>query len=87
MSGRPYLSLFHQASSAHAILSAAGGGLSHAFDTPQSLADLVPALRTSLETLLTGTEQIPPQNPQAFAPYTARAIAGRFAQIFESIAR
>ena len=51
MSGRPFLSLFHRASSAHAILTAAGGGRAFAFATPEELAELEAPLAEGLRTL------------------------------------
>ena len=40
MSGRPFLSLFHSASSAHRILADAGGGYALSFATPDELEGL-----------------------------------------------
>ena len=51
MSGRPFLSLFHHASSAHAILTAAGGGRALAFATLEELAELEALLAEGLRTL------------------------------------
>jgi len=87
ISGRPWLSLFHQASSAHAILQSAGGGLAHAFADPAGLEALTPALAEALQRLATAPESLGAPNPAAIAPYTADAVAARFAEVFEKAAR
>jgi hypothetical protein len=87
LSGRPWLSLFHQASSAHAILQSAGGGLAHAFADPAGLEALTPALADALERLATAPETLGAASPDAIAPYTADAVAGRFAEVFDKAAR
>src|SRR5207249_1517605 len=51
MSGRPFLSLFHRASSAHAILSASGGGSTLCFGDRDELNRLGGALAEGLRTL------------------------------------
>jgi Glycosyl transferase 4-like domain len=86
MSGRPYLSLFHQASSAHAILSSAGGGRTLAFGTPQELDALERPLAEGLRTLALHPDSLGIPNRAAYAPYEARNIAGRFAYIFDRVA-
>ena len=80
MSGRPFLSLFHRASSAHAILTAAGGGRAFAFATPEELAALEAPLADGLRTLAAAPESLGRVDPSAYAPYEARAIARRFAE-------
>ena len=87
MSGRPYLSLFHRASSAHYILSAAGGGFSFCFDTAEELDRLVPVLAAALTRLATAPGDLGRADPTAYAPYTADAVAGRFAFIFDQLSR
>jgi hypothetical protein len=86
MSGRPFLSLFHRASSAHAILSAAGGGRAFAFATPEELAALEARLAEGLRALAVAPKSFGYADPSAYAPYEARAIAGRFARIFDRFA-
>jgi len=87
MSGRPWLSLFHSASSAHAILSQAGGGAAIAFADAGELDRSVPALSAALITLATAPQSLGAARPEAIAPYTARAVAGRFAKIFDQVSR
>ena len=86
MSGRPYLSLFHRASSAHAILSSAGGGRTLAFETLQELDALELLLAEGLRTLAVRPDSLGYANRAAYAPYEARNIAGRFADIFNHVA-
>ena len=86
MCGRPFLSLFHRASSAHAILSAAGGGCALAFTTHDDLSSLEPQLAEALRTLALSPEILGTADPAAYAPYEARAIAKRFAGIFDRLA-
>ena len=82
--GRPWLSLvIHFASSAHAVLAAAGGGRALAFSNDADLEALVPDLAEAMTVLATSSENLGRVRPEAMAPYTARAIAGRFADVFE----
>ena len=86
MSGRPFLSLFHHASSAHAILSEAGGGIALAFETQAELEALAFRIASALETLVTRPASLGRADPAAYGAYEAHAIAGRFAEIFDSLA-
>jgi hypothetical protein len=86
MSRRPYLSLFHSASSAHAILTAAGGGAARAFADSAALTNLIPTLADDLRRLVMAPESFGPASPDVYASYTARAIAGEFARLFETAA-
>lgn len=87
LSGRPYLSLFHRESSAHAILSEAGGGASIAFSNPDELKATTPAIVKALRALVLSPEAVGAANTEVIAPYTARAVAGRFAEILDRVAR
>ena len=86
MSGRPFLSLFHRESSAHAILSASGGGLALAFSTGEELAALETKLAEGLRNLALHPERFGVANLSAYAPFEARNIARRFADIFDRLA-
>ena len=83
MSGRPWCSLYHASSSSHAILSAAGGGLAHAFADAGELADLEAKLAASLLRIVIEPETLGTCAREAYAMYEASAIARRFADIFE----
>jgi len=85
MCGRPFLSLFHHASSAHAILAAAGGGIALAFADCGELDPLAALLADGLRTLALRPESLGKPSPAAYAPYDARAIARRFAEIFNRL--
>jgi hypothetical protein len=85
MSGTPYLSLFHNKSSAHEILSAAGGGEALSFDGAGALPSIIPALTAGLRRLVTNANSFSPGNKAAYADYEASAIARRFAEIFQRL--
>lgn len=86
MSGRPYLSLFHRRSSSHEILSAAGGGISLAFETNDDLSAMGDAIGSAIVRLVTNPSSLGRAVPTTYASYTARAISAQFAAIFERIA-
>jgi len=86
MSGRPFLSLFHSASSAHRILAAGGGGRALSFTTPEELAGLKSQVAAAIQQLATAPGAVGKRREEAIAPYTARAIARRFADIFDAAA-
>jgi glycosyltransferase involved in cell wall biosynthesis len=85
MSGRPFLSLFHRASSAHHILSAAGGGVALAFSNAEELAALEGPLSEALHRVVTAPASLDAPDPSAYAPYEARETARRFGDIFDSL--
>ena len=85
MSGRPYLSLFHRESSAHRILSAAGGGIALAFSNAAELANLEIAIAEGLRTLALTPKALGKANSASYAPYEARAIARKYADIFINV--
>lgn len=87
MSGRPWLSLYHRASSAHKVLMQAGGGSAHAFASAEELAGLVPALAQGLERLAIDPGSLGRIDASTYAPYEARSVAKQFAAVFESVAR
>lgn len=86
MSGRPFLSLYHAHSSAHAILAKAGGGYSISYD-PRARDGLVSQIVEGLEALIERPEILGRADPSIVQPYSANAIAGQFAQIFDGVAR
>lgn len=86
MSKTPFLSLFHDNSSAHRILTAAGGGVSLSFEDAASLAALRGSLKDALLTLATKPKSLGRSDPDTYAAYTAHAVAGQFAAIFNRLA-
>jgi hypothetical protein len=87
MSGRPFLSLFHSASTSHEIVKRTGNGLALAFDTNDQLDSLVPAISEGIERLAANPKAFGAPDPSAYAEFTAKAVAGRFAQVFDSVSR
>ena len=83
MSGRPFLSIFHRMSSSYEILVRAGGGLALSFGTTEELSRLIPAIAEGLERLVLNPGSFGQANPDAYSQFTARAVAGQFAQVFE----
>jgi hypothetical protein len=83
MSGRPYLSLFHRASSAHAVLSSAGGGLAFSFGTAAELEALEQPLAEALRRLALAPQSAGRADPSAYASSTAAAVARRFGEVFD----
>jgi hypothetical protein len=86
MSGTPFVSLFHRASSAHAIVSRAGRGHAFAFETSDDLAALEVPLADALHMLAIAPGSFGIADPTAWAPYEAKAVTQRFADIFDSLA-
>ena len=86
MSGRPFLSIFHAASSAHAILSAAGGGIALAYHGEADRDALVDRVADALARIASDPTSLGRVDPSAFADFTAHAVAGRFAQVFSTLA-
>lgn len=85
MSGRPFLSIFHSASSAHAILSAAGGGVALAYQGEDSRAALVGEVADALAQIALNPASLGLTDPAVFAEFAAHAVAGRFARVFEAV--
>jgi hypothetical protein len=85
MSGRPYLSLIHNSSNAHAILSAAGGGIVLGFSNANELASLEVSIAEALRTLALAPQSLGKADPGAYAPYEASAIARKYADIFNRV--
>lgn len=85
MAARPYLSIFHEASSAHAILSSAGGGAAFSFNGEAALNALELPMKAALLKMIDTPEAFGKPNLGAFAPYTANAVAGQFADVLARV--
>ncbi len=85
MANRPFLSVLHRQSSAHAILSSTGGGVALSFETLEELEELPPKIAEAIVTLATKPDSLGKVNPAAYADYTAHAVAGRFAGVFDRL--
>lgn len=86
MSQKPYVSLFHTASSAHQILTEAGGGATFAFESHSNLPDLVGPISEALERLATNPESFGKPDARTYTAYTAAGVAKSYADIFERLA-
>jgi hypothetical protein len=86
MAKRPYLSIFHARSSAHQVLQAAGGGLAIGFDGEDQLAALPARIAEALARMADVGAPFAPADEVAYADFTADAIAGRYAAIFDRLA-
>ena len=85
MSGRPFLSLFHQASSAHKVLTTAGGGLALAFSAKEELAALEEPLSEALFKVAAEPVSLGVTDRSVYAPFEAYATAQRFGDIFDEL--
>jgi len=87
MSGRPFLSLFHAASSAHATLSRAGGGVALAWSGEQDRERLVGEVAAALARIAADPASLGTADPSVYADFTPSAVAGQFAEVFRRAAR
>ena len=87
MANRPFISLFHEASSAHAILAASGGGRALSFAGLPELPALAPAIAEALKAIARNPDSLGSPDPAVYEPYTARNIAGQFASVFDRVSR
>jgi hypothetical protein len=85
MSGRPYLSIFREDSSAHRTLTDAAGGAAIGFRSLDHLDQLVPEITRALERLAHQPPSFQATSPAAYADFTADSVARRYAQILEQI--
>ena len=68
------------------VLSRAGGGRAFAFETPDDLATLDVPLADALRTLAIDPGSFGIADPTAWAPYEAKVVTQRFADIFDRLA-
>lgn len=85
MASRPYISIFCSASSAHALLSASGGGMAFGFSDEAELRDLRQPLTRALAALIDHPDRFGQPDPAVYATHTAQSVAGRFAAIFDGL--
>jgi hypothetical protein len=85
LSGRPTLGIFHAASSVCTVLRECGRSLVIDFNDLGELEGKAGNIEAALELLVTQPDRLPPANPSAFEPYTARGTAGRFAGILDRL--
>ena len=87
MSGTPFISIFHRASSAHQILLTSGGGFPHAFETLDELNGITPQLKQQLAMFAEGTVKLAPPDPKAYEPFQAFNVAKQFAEVFDNLTK
>jgi glycosyltransferase involved in cell wall biosynthesis len=85
MAGRPFISLFHSMSSAHAILKTAGGGVTLAFGSETELSSLHDEIADGILTLVRNGKRFGRPNRNAYSPFEASAIAVKYAEIFDRL--
>ncbi len=85
MSGRPYLTLLHQASSAHALAELAKGGIAVSFTSLEKLAQLEEALADAIIELATKPQVYATVDSSVYAHFEAKVIAARYGRIFSSL--
>ena len=85
MSGRPFLSIFHEASNANEILRRAGGGIALSFAGVEGLPAIEAPVANAITRIATAGEGFERADPAAYAPYTAAAIARQYASIFNRL--
>ena len=86
MARRPYLSIYHRQSSAHTILTAAGGGVALAFSTGEELNALESTICDGLYRLIAEPTTLGQSDPAAYTPYESLNIAQQYADIFNLLA-
>ena len=86
MSGRPFISMFHRDSSSHDLLARAGGGWCHSFTDVGQLPAIAAQISANLEQLANGNSTLP-VDASAYEPYTADAVARRFAEVLTNVVR
>ena len=85
MASRPFISIFCAASSAHTILSQAGGGRAFGFANAAELRALRQPLRKALAALIDDPDSFGRPDPAICATFHAQAVTGRFAAVFDSL--
>jgi hypothetical protein len=87
MAGRPFVSIYHAESSGHALLKLAGGGIAVPFSAEQAGEQIPEAIAAAFSRAVRDPGGLGTIDPAAYADFTAHAVAGRFAAVFETVAR
>lgn len=87
MANRPYVSFFHELSSAHHVLAAAKGGVSVPYSTEGEKTPTIEALCDAIMTIYNKASAISGVDPASYERFTAENIAGEFAGIFDKLAK
>jgi hypothetical protein len=86
MSGRPFLSIFHERSTSHEVLSRAGGGIALGFGGAAALPKFVAPLADAIVRLATASDTLGRVDPAAYHGFTAASVAQQYARIFSRCA-
>jgi glycosyltransferase involved in cell wall biosynthesis len=82
MAQRPCLSIFHESSSSHEILSRASGVIAFGFSGAAMLQKLVEPLADAIVRIATAPDALGKPDPAVYEAFTARTIARRYADVF-----
>jgi hypothetical protein len=85
LSGRPFLALFHRASSAYEVLRRAGGGRTIGFDTAEELSAVGSAIASAIREIALTPQALGRIDSSVIEEYEAGAIASRYAAIFDRL--
>lgn len=85
MSGTPFISLFHEQSSAHHLLSTASGGLAFSFSSLEGPGTIVSDLASGLIEIAEGGKCLGEVDPKIYQDFTAESVAGSFAEVFSRV--
>jgi Glycosyl transferase 4-like domain len=88
LSGKPVLALFHARSTVNDIARELGGVRVITYEDSKSLAAQTEQIAAALHQLTQGgSAVIPPRNEPAFAAYSAKTVARRYAELFDRVLR
>jgi len=86
LSGKPIVALFHACSTVNEIARELGGVRVITYDERESAESRINELAAALFDVTKGASgAVAPRHRPAFAPYSARAVAGRFAALFDRV--
>jgi glycosyltransferase involved in cell wall biosynthesis len=85
LSGRPFLALFHRASSAYDILQRSGGGRVIGFETHEDILATTDIIASALREIALTPKAVGSVDGSVAAGYDASVIAARYAAIFDRL--
>ena len=85
LSGKPIFGLFHHDSTVVELGEKLGGVKLVTYDEQDPPESRVAEATTFLNDALNGRLLVPPRNEEAFIPYSAEGVAGRFAEVFNRV--
>ncbi len=87
MSGRPFISLFHEESSSHDILTRAGGGVALGFANGAALGLSPPRIADAFIRIVEAPQSLGRVDPTTYEQYSAQSVSLQFAKIFDKISK